>query len=254
MMNKKYVFNIAKNKTPNIKTHIHEKWLRHNIVNNIEGKNNIGIELGVATGVFSKRMIATNKFKRFYGVDSYSGVHDDDEYKNTLKNVGFHNPVYSLLRLEFENVIDLFEDEYFDFIYVDGFAHTGEEGGKSLIDWYKKLKVGGIMSGDDYHDDWPLVKWAVNDFAFQLNAEINITGGKEDADYSKYPTWYIQKKKHQFNLKINEDLYRISMKEKRRIHNLRMVKQIIKKFLKIIGLKKIVTQILKKLNLHKIIK
>lgn len=44
------------------------------------------------------------------------------------------------------------------FIYVDGYAHTGEDRGKTLFDWYPKLKIGGLMAGDDYHDDWPLVK------------------------------------------------------------------------------------------------
>ena len=43
--------------------------------------------------------------------------------------------------MTFDDAIDLFEDQFFDFIYIDGFAHTGEEGGETLIKWYRKLKV-----------------------------------------------------------------------------------------------------------------
>ena len=33
-----------------------------------------------------------------------------------------------------------------------------------MFDWYKKLKIGGIIGGDDFHSDWPLVKLTVKDF------------------------------------------------------------------------------------------
>ena len=88
---------------------------------------------------------------------------------SALKYIGIENTTYSLLRMDFDDALLLFEDNYFDFIYVDGFAHTGEEGGKTLIDWIKKLKVGGYLAGDDYHNDWPLVVWAVNDLAKKLS-------------------------------------------------------------------------------------
>jgi len=47
---------------------------------------------------------------------------------------------------------------------------------KTIVEWYKKLKLGGILAGDDYHDDWPLVNWAVNDFASKLGVKISTTG------------------------------------------------------------------------------
>ncbi len=131
----------------------------------------MGIELGVARGIFSRRMVESGKFTLFFGVDEYGGdVHNTTEYKDALRHIGI-NRHYHLLRMRFDEAIDLFKDNFFDFIYVDGFAHTGEEGGQTLYSWYKKLKVGGIIAGDDYSNDWPLVVWTVNEFAKNIGVE-----------------------------------------------------------------------------------
>ena len=61
---------------------------RYDVVSSLDGTNNIGIELGVAKGDFSKKMIQTNKFRKFYGVDMYNDTHDTNEYKFALRNVG----------------------------------------------------------------------------------------------------------------------------------------------------------------------
>ena len=242
MMNSKSVIKFARSNTPHVKTTNKDGWLRHDVTSLLDGDKNIGIELGVAEGIYARRMIESNKFKRFYGVDIYNDIHDTEEYCQTLKYIGFKDPRYSLFRMDFESATTLFEDEYFDFIYIDGFAHTGEEGGKTLQQWYEKLKIDGVLAGDDYHDDWPLVKWAVNDFVLQIGAELNVTTGKEDGDYSKYPTWFIVKKDNNIKPVLNQNLYKVAMNEKKRIHSLRVGKRrqairIIAKILSVFGLK-----------------
>lgn len=176
-MNLNSVFKYARKETPNAKVTYKDGWLRHDVVGLLGGSENIGIELGVAKGIYAKRMVESKKFKRFYGVDMYADTHDTAEYCAALKYIGYQNPSYCLLRTDFDSALELFDDNHFDFIYVDGFAHTGEEGGKTLIDWLKKLKNGGILAGDDYHEDWPLVKWAVNDFVKRLGVELYVTTG-----------------------------------------------------------------------------
>ena len=249
-MNKKYIFNISKKHTPKVNINVKKNWYRHDVVNELEGNNNIGIELGVATGVFAKRLLSSSKFLRLYGVDMYNDVHDTAEYIETLKLIGIENSNYNLLRMDFESANKIFKNDYFDFIYVDGFAHSGEEGGKTFIDWYKKLKVGGVLAGDDYHNDWPLVVWAVNDLAKQLNTTINLTDITEDDPYSKYPSWYIKKINSTENLKLNPILYKLGMKEKNRVYKERVgvyakVRKIIGKILKFIGLRNFVIKVFK---------
>ena len=138
-------------------------------------------------------MLKTNKFKKFFGVDTFMNIHKkefDDANKNTL----LYKNKYNLIKSTFESALKKFDDKYFNFIYIDGFAHTGQEGGKTIIQWYKKLKVGGIIAGDDYHKDWPLVLWAVNDFAKQIKSKIFLTVSLKTNDYSNYPSWYLIKK------------------------------------------------------------
>jgi len=242
MMNLNSVVKFARSNTPYVKISNKDGWLRHDVTRLLHGDKNIGIELGVAKGIYARRIIESNKFKRFYGVDIYGDTHDTDEYCQALKYIGLKDPRYSLLRMDFDSASTLFEDEYFDFIYIDGFAHTGEEGGQTLQKWYGKLKIGGVLAGDDYHDNWPLVKWAVNDFVLQIGADLNVTTGKEVTDYSKYPTWFIVKTDNIIKPVINQKLYDVAMKEKKRIHRRRVGKKrplmrVVGKILNVFGLK-----------------
>jgi SAM-dependent methyltransferase len=203
-MNNAEIQQLANRLTPKVKLKVHDNYHRHDVLEALKGNNNLGIELGVAGGHYSKRMVQSGKFKRFYGVDLYEDHHDTKEYISALKLVGIEED-YTLLRMSFDDAIELFEDTFFDFIYFDGYAHTGEEGGKTFSDWYRKLKVGGVFAGDDYHDDWPLVKWAVNDIVSKLDCELNITGKVENTHLNRYPSWFFTKEKeHKF--KVNEEL------------------------------------------------
>lgn len=242
MVNEKYIFDIASKETPNVEVVGKKGWLRHDVASALKGSQNVGIELGVARGIYSKRMVESGKFKRFYGVDSYSDIHNTEEYITALKHIGIENSTFTLLRMDFESALAMFDDQYFDFIYVDGFAHTGEEGGKTLVDWFRKLKVGGILAGDDYHHDWPLVTWAVNDLARKLDVAVHVTLGTESEIYCKYPTWFISKDSVHADIAVNPLLYRLGMQEKKRIQKKRAgmayrVRPFAKKLLVSLGLK-----------------
>lgn len=191
-MTKQTIKNFAVQNTPAVNVIKHDDFYRHDVLSVLENASGVGIELGVAGGHFSKRMVQSGKFSKFYGVDLYEDHHDIAEYKNALKLVGMEQN-YVLLRMSFDDACDLFEDDFFDFIYFDGYAHTGEEGGKTFADWYRKLKVGGVFAGDDYHEKWPLVQWAVNDMVSQLGCDLHLTGRVEHTHLNRYPSWFFQK-------------------------------------------------------------
>ena len=48
---------------------------------------------------------------------------------------------------------------------VAGYAHTGEEGGGTINEWYPKVRSGGVFAGHDYSDSYPDVIKAVNGWA-----------------------------------------------------------------------------------------
>lgn len=133
----------------------------------------------------------SGRFPHFVGVDVYGDGHNTAEYKKALLAVGLWSD-YRLLRMTFDVALDLFEDRSFDFIYCDGYAHTGEEGGRTLADWYPKLKPGGVMAGDDYDpDNWPLVVWAVHDAARQLQVPVHVIEKVSADPYNRFPSWYF---------------------------------------------------------------
>lgn len=176
-----------------------EEMDRFSIVNLLEGSDNVGIELGVAAGGFSARMVQSGTFRKAFGVDLYSDHHDLKEYKIALKTIGLEEN-YSLLKMSFDDALDLFPDQFFDFIYIDGYAHTGEQGGKVFFDWLSKLKPGGILAGDDYDDRWPLVKEAVHYFVEQLGAKLHVTDPSKVSTnvFDASPSWFIR------NVDLNE--------------------------------------------------
>ena len=178
---------------------------RYSIVSILKNNNNIGIELGVAEGNYSYKMMETRKFSKFFGIDSYDNFpHDNNEFIKT-KNKLFKFKNYKLIKNTFEDSLSEFSDNYFDYIYIDGFAYNGNESGKTLIDWFKKVKIGGIIAGDDYHKDWPIIQETIMKFCKLFNFELCITGIEDLDYYSQYPSWYFVKTK-------NVDLAKIKFK------------------------------------------
>lgn len=153
----------------------------------------VGIELGVAAGWYSRRLMETGLFRELYGVDMYGDHHDTREYIHALQNVGMGKP-YWLLRMRFDEALDAFPDEHFDFVYIDGYAHTGEEGGQTLYDWYPKVKTGGIIAGHDYDPRWPLVQSAVDGLAQALGQPVIRTALSRKQDpQDAFPSWALHK-------------------------------------------------------------
>lgn len=165
---------------------------RNDLFNLLKGDQNIGIELGVAKGLYSKAMVDSNKFYKVYGIDRYGDHHDTKEYIDALKYVGLDKP-YILIRSFFEEALDLFSDNYFDFIYIDGYAHSGQEKGKTFEQWFSKLKIGGIFAGHDYHSKWPLTVKHVDEFVKENNLVLNKTSEENNEKNHLYPSWYLLK-------------------------------------------------------------
>ncbi|MFC3227265.1 class I SAM-dependent methyltransferase [Marinibaculum pumilum] len=171
---------------------IHKGLDRYGICQLLPGTDNIGIELGVAAGVYSARLVASGKFSQLYGVDRYGDHHDVDEYRAALKAIGLESN-FKLLRMTFDQALDLFPDGMFDFVYIDGFAHTGELGGRLFFDWMPKVKPEGILAGDDYDPKWPLVIEAVDYFVGQLGVELNLTDPEcvHAGPNELCPSWFV---------------------------------------------------------------
>lgn len=162
---------------------------RIQILSSIIKDDYIGCELGVAEGDFSEQILVHSTIKHLYSIDMWAGDrgHDDIQYKKAISKLFNYKHKNTILKYKFNEAIKLFANNFFDFIYIDGYAHTGQDNGKTLFDWWPKLKNNGIFSGHDYDKSWPKNIEAINKFVVHHNQKINII---EDKPYN---SWYIIK-------------------------------------------------------------
>ena len=161
-----------------------------NDITKLLDKKAIAVELGVADGFFSEQILSSEKIKHLYSIDMWAGDrgHDIEQYKRAIKRVSPYYARNTIIRSKFEQVVDLFDDNYFDLIYIDGYAHTGQDNGKTLHQWWPKVKIGGVFSGHDYDEKmWPLTFSIVNDFSLHINKKVLFTKEKKER------SWYIVK-------------------------------------------------------------
>ena len=109
-------------------------------------------------------------------------IHDhNSDYQTMLLNLKDHSNRYEIIRQYSTNAHSNFSKNSLDFIYVDG--NHSYEGVKSDLElFYPKLKYGGVMMGDDYHQNdlekvfnfnFGVTK-AVNEFCFKNNHNVSI--------------------------------------------------------------------------------
>tara|TARA_R110000824_G_scaffold120382_5_gene275679 strand:- start:21569 stop:22132 length:564 start_codon:yes stop_codon:yes gene_type:complete len=145
-----------------------------------------GCELGVWKGKFSEQLLRNSDCQEFYSIDRWAGDrgHDKREYLKATRRLKRFGSRSMILRLEFSEALTLFPDGFFDFVYIDGYAHTGQDDGKTIDTWYDKVKPGGCFSGHDYHPDFPLVIKHVDEFVSKHQLQLYVT-------QDKVPSWFV---------------------------------------------------------------
>jgi len=145
------------------------------------------LELGVAAGRFAVDMLTVNPFIHYTGVDRWNDHHDDLERISAEAWIKDKSPDAIIIKSTFKDALSQFDDNTFDLIYIDGYAHTGQDNGETLDDWYPKLKPNGIFSGHDYCEKYQPTIDAVNSFTYKHNLILNII---RDGDH---PSWWVFK-------------------------------------------------------------
>jgi len=173
------------------------------ILDTLEREDLVIAEIGVEYGGYTDIYYPILKKSKIYLIDLWKTEGNDyyfsnnpgqveDGYKkiiekyNDAKNVTICKGYSSDWALNFE-------DEFFDWIYIDA-DHTTEAVLSDLKYWYPKLKKGGIISGHDYHADpsnkdysYFGVDEAVNSFFKDVIDDVHLTNEQY------YKTWaYIK--------------------------------------------------------------
>lgn len=117
-----------------------------------------GVEVGVAAGWYSSKIMERNPQLNLYGVDPwvpYRGYTDytrtstfsklEDEAHTRLDKY----PNYTFIKEFSEDALVQFEDNSLDFVYIDA-NHGDPYVSFDIREWYKKVRPGGILAGHDY--------------------------------------------------------------------------------------------------------
>ncbi len=154
--------------------------------NGIFPKNAIGLELGIFRGDLAGNVVRELNPKMYHMIDPwiYRPGWENKEYKGMpIADQDFVEWMYEDICKDFDlpnvkihrgfshDFINEFEDEYFDFIYVDA-GHKYKQVLSDLTLYYPKLKKGGLMSGDDWllEEGKNGVKEAVLEFTERVGA------------------------------------------------------------------------------------
>lgn len=150
-------------------------------------------EIGVDHADFSKLIIDNNIQLTLYGIDpylkykEYREYHDqaqmDNIYQQAEEKMRNHikDGRYALIRKTSEEALNDFEDEFLDGVYIDA-NHEGEYPYYDIVNWAKKVRKGGIVSGHDYVRVRALdftIKDALNRYVKENNIQLFILGSNE---------------------------------------------------------------------------
>jgi hypothetical protein len=152
------------------------------------------LEIGVFRGDFSDFIFKNLEPKELHLVDLFEGIMDSgnqdgnnsiiinlNDSFNNLKNKYLNNNKLFLHKGFSYEVLNKFDDNHFDLIYLDG-DHSYEGVKKDLIQSFKKIKNGGYICGHDYETNNLKtnnfynfgVKKAVDEFCKEYKQNINM--------------------------------------------------------------------------------
>lgn len=151
---------------------------------------NLGAEIGVETGRFSKCLCSVNPNLKLYSIDSWEKP-DNKNYNKAKKRLAPFN--CQIIKDTSMNAVKTFADESLDFVFIDA-AHDYESAKQDIKYWSKKVKKGGIVAGHDYnnglHGQPRGVKRAVNEWVEKKKVQPLFIFNKDGC-----PTWFFVKEK-----------------------------------------------------------
>lgn len=97
-------------------------------------------------------------------------------------------PQAVLCRNTFEEAARAMPEDSCDAVYVDGYAHTGQDGGRTLDLWWPKVKRGGFLCGHDFDAErWPHTFKAVTYFAGHRGLRVEVID--EPGGFASWRIW-----------------------------------------------------------------
>lgn len=125
---------------------------------NFYNLNKKGVEIGTFNGSYAKTILETWGGTLYMidpwreDLEGYSASDKnnfDVSYQNTINNIKGYEDRAFMLRGMSNQMVNLFDNESLDFIYIDG-NHEYDYVKEDLKLWFPKVKKGGLVAGHDY--------------------------------------------------------------------------------------------------------
>jgi predicted O-methyltransferase YrrM len=132
------------------------------------------VELGAWLGKSSAYLCDKATGKQITIIDTWKGSPNElttthalatqvDIYELFKENMGGRK--YKSIKATSKTASKRFADESLDVVFID-LTHTYEAVKEDIALWLPKVKKGGILAGDDYHENWPGVIQAVDELLY----------------------------------------------------------------------------------------
>lgn len=148
----------------------------------------VGAWLGKSTNHLATKIKESNKKINFTTVDTWKGTPDESIHQNIVSNFGgdifyefMDNTIHSnnynnfnIIKDTSENAASQFQNSSLDFVLIDA-GHSYSDVTNDLSYWYKKVKPGGYIAGDDYGTNiFAGVTQAVNEFFYDQPKQVGF--------------------------------------------------------------------------------
>jgi len=145
----------------------------------------IGVYMGRGTAIWNVELINYGISYEYKAIDHFLGSkeHTNDNipnYDKCILNLESISDKIEIVKSESIEASKLYDDEYFDIVYIDG-SHEYEDVKEDIRHWLPKVKKGGFISGDDYIPGWPGVIKAVDE---SFVDKVKVIGDQQ---------WWIRK-------------------------------------------------------------
>jgi len=113
----------------------------------------VGAEIGVEEGKYSVQLLDTIPDLKLFCIDSWlpyirHGQRRQDRiYDRAVETLGKYN--CEIIHKTSMNAVKDFEDGSLDFVYIDA-DHSWTGIVNDIVEWEKKVRIGGVVSGHDY--------------------------------------------------------------------------------------------------------
>jgi len=140
------------------------------------------LEIGCDVGDTAEFMLRSHPMLHLTSIDPYENYVDwngrplnerEEVYVSVMERMKHWPDRFELIRMTSDSAVQIFKDEEFDIIFIDG-LHTYDQLSKDCDNYYSKLKPGGIFSGHDF-TAIEGVNRAAKEFASKVGKEILIT-------------------------------------------------------------------------------